>query len=158
MGAAQLLQSVTKESRFCAAIAESSFASFREVAYARFGRPFHTGPWLGRTFFWPTVEAGFLFVRWQYGLDMETASPQQAVAGTKVPVLLIHGLSDKNIPSYHSDLIHARNESRVVVWHVSGAGHCGSYQVSPDEFDRRVLAWFSTHASPRQKLAAILSQ
>lgn len=154
MGAAQLLQSVTGESRFCAVIAESPFATFREVAYARFGRPFHTGPWLGRTFFWPTVEAGFLFVRLQYGLDMETASSEQAVAGTKVPVLLIHGLSDDNIPSYHSDLIHARNPA-VVVWHVSGAGHCGSYQVSPDEFDRRVLAWFSTHASPPRNLATV---
>ena len=158
MGAAQLLQSVANESRFCAVVAESPFATFREVAYARFGRPFHTGPWLGRTFFWPTVEVGFLFVRFQYGLNMETASPEQAVAGSNVPVLLIHGLSDENIPSYHSDLIHAQNQSRVVVWHVSGAAHCGSYQVSPAEFDSRVLAWFSTHASPRQKLAAISSR
>jgi pimeloyl-ACP methyl ester carboxylesterase len=144
MGAAQLLQSLAKESRFCRVVAESPFASFREVAYARFGRPFHTGPWLGRTFFRPTVEGGFLFVRLRYGLNMEAASPEQAVAGTKVPVLLIHGLSDQNIPSYHSDLIRAHNPSHIVVWHVSGAGHCGSYQASPEEFDRRVLAWLST--------------
>jgi len=144
MGAAQLLQSLAKESRFCRVVAESPFASFREVAYARFGRPFHTGPWLGRTLFWPTVEVGFIFVRLRYGLNMEAASPEQAVAGTNVPVLLIHGLSDQNIPSYHSDLIRAHNPSHVVVWHVSGAGHCGSYQASPEEFDRRVLGWLST--------------
>ncbi len=40
MGAAQLLQSLAIEPRFCAVIAESPFASFREVAYARFGGPF----------------------------------------------------------------------------------------------------------------------
>jgi predicted alpha/beta-fold hydrolase len=34
MGAAILLQSVRKESRFCAVVAESSFASFRQIAYA----------------------------------------------------------------------------------------------------------------------------
>lgn len=158
MGAAQLLQSLAKESRFCAVVAESPFATFREVAYARFGRPFHTGPWLGRTFFWPTVEVGFLFVRWGYGLDMEAASPEHAVAGTHVPVLLIHGLSDTNIPSYHSDLIHAQNRARVVVWHLSGAGHCGAYEASPDEFDRRVLEWFSTHTSAGQKLAGVLKR
>ncbi len=158
MGAAQLLQSLAKESRFCAVVAESPFATFREVAYARFGRPFHTGPWLGRTFFWPTVEVGFLFVRWGYGLNMEAASPEHAVAGTHVPVLLIHGLSDTNIPSYHSDLIHAQNRARVVVWHLSGAGHCGSYEASPDEFDRRVLEWFSTHTSAGQKLAGVLKR
>jgi fermentation-respiration switch protein FrsA (DUF1100 family) len=144
MGAAQLLQSLAKEPRFCAIVAESPFASFREVAYARFGRPFHTGPWLGGTFFRPTVEVGFLFVRLRYGFNMEAASPEHAVAGTSVPMLRIHGLSDENIPSYHSDQIRAQNQSRVMVWHVPGAGHCGAYQASPDEFDRRVLGWLST--------------
>jgi predicted acyl esterase len=35
MGAAILLQSVREETRFCAVIAESSFASFRQIAYVR---------------------------------------------------------------------------------------------------------------------------
>ena len=80
MGAAELLQSLTRERRFCAVVAESPFATFREVAYARFGRPFHTGPWLGRTFFRPTVDVGFLYVHIRYGLNMEDASPEQAIA------------------------------------------------------------------------------
>src|SRR5215470_3485900 len=75
MGAAQLLQSLPREPRFCAVVAESPFATFREVAYARFGREFHTGPWLGRTFFHPTVNLGFLYVRLRYGLNMEAAAP-----------------------------------------------------------------------------------
>ena len=53
MGAAGLLQSLQSESRFCAVVAESSFASFREIAYDRIGQAFHAGPWLGRTFFGP---------------------------------------------------------------------------------------------------------
>jgi uncharacterized protein len=150
MGAALLLQSLAKEPRFCAVIAESPFATFREVAYARFGRPFHAGPWLGRTFFRPAVEVGFLYVRLRYGLNMEAASPEHAVAQSNVPVLLIHGLSDRNIPPYHSDLIQGQNRVQVVVWHVPGAGHCGGYQVSPEEFDRRVLGWFSQHSLPAQ--------
>jgi dipeptidyl aminopeptidase/acylaminoacyl peptidase len=40
---------------------------------------------------------------------LEEASPEQAVVGTKIPVLLIHGLDDTNIPPYHSDLIAAQN-------------------------------------------------
>jgi len=47
MGAALLLQTLAKEPRFCAVITESPFTTFREVAYARFGFPFHSGPWLG---------------------------------------------------------------------------------------------------------------
>lgn len=146
MGAAELLQSLPREPRFCAVIAESPFASFREVAYARFGRQFHTGPWLGRTFFRPTVDAGFFYVRFRYGLNMEDASPEQAVAKTRVPVLLIHGFNDRNIPPYHSDLIEARNPKSVVVWKVPGAAHTGAYKAAPEEFGRRVLDWFRAHS------------
>jgi uncharacterized protein len=148
MGAAQLLQSLPKEPRFCAVVAESPFASFREVAYARFGRPFHAGPWLGRTFFRPAVDVGFLYVRFHCGLNMEDASPEQAVVGNKAPVLLIHGLNDTNIPPYNSDLIQAKNPAVVVVWKVPGALHTGAHAAAPQEFERRVLEWFASHSLP----------
>jgi pimeloyl-ACP methyl ester carboxylesterase len=148
MGAAQILESLNKQTRYCAVVAESPFATFREVAYARFGRPFHTGPWLGRTFFWPTVEVGFLYVRGKFGHNMELASPPDAVADSNVPVFLIHGLSDVNIPSYHSLEIQRRNPSRVALWRVAGAVHCGTHSVVPQEFERRVLEWFAEHSPP----------
>jgi len=147
MGAAELLQSLAQETRFCAIVAESPFATFREVAYARFGRPFHTGPWLGRTFFRPTIDAGFLYVRIRYHVDMEAASPEETVTRSNTPVLLIHGLADRNIPPYHSDLIQRRNPASIEVWKVPGAVHTGAYKAAPEEFDRRVLAWFSAHPS-----------
>jgi fermentation-respiration switch protein FrsA (DUF1100 family) len=154
MGAAQLLQSLPKEPRFCAVVAESPFATFREVAYARFGRPFHTGPWLGSTFFRPTVDAGFLYVRFRYGLNMEAASPKHTVIGTKIPVLLIHGLQDRNIPPYHSDMIQAKNPSEVIVWKVPGALHTGAHKAAPQEFERRVLEWFAGHSSTTEPTSA----
>jgi fermentation-respiration switch protein FrsA (DUF1100 family) len=157
MGAAQILQSLSKESRFCAVVAESPFATFREVAYARFGRPFHTGPWLGRTFFWPTVEVGFLYVREKFGLNMEAASSADAVAHSSTPVFLMHGLSDENIPSFHSVEIQSRNPSRVTLWRVAGAGHCGTHSVAPQEFERRVLMWFTEH-SPRVANQAVATK
>lgn len=148
MGAGQILQALSKETRFCAVVAESSFESFREVSYARFGRPFHAGPWLGRTFFWPADEAGFLYVRLRYGIDMDLASPKHAVVNSKVPVFLIHGTSDRNIPSYNSQDIEAANPSKVFLWLVPNAVHCGARSVAPEEFDRRVLSWFSEHSNP----------
>ena len=154
MGAAQLLQALPREPRFCAIVAESSFASFREVAYVRMGQPFHLGPWVGRTFFRPTVDVGFLYIRLRYGLNMETASPEEAVVGLKTPVLLIHGLNDTNIPPYHSDLIQAKNPSSVVVWKVAGAGHTAAHAAAPVEFDRRVLEWFSEHPTAPEPTSA----
>ena len=141
MGAAQLLQSVQVGTRFCGVVAESPFASFRKIAYDRMGQPFHLGPWVGRTLLRPLVEIAFLRARWKYKLDMQQVSPEDAIAGTNIPVLLIHGQIDSNIPVRHSRLIHAKDPA-TTLWEVPGAEHCGAMSVAPQQFAQRVLAWF----------------
>jgi hypothetical protein len=151
MGAAQLLQALSREPGFCAVVSESPFETFREVSYARFGQPFHLGPWLGRTFFWPADEVGFLYVRLKYGLNLDVASPKEAVRASAVPVLLIHGTSDRNVPSYNSKDIRAANPMHASLWLVPHAGHCGAYEVNPQEFGRKILNWFSEHSGALEK-------
>ena len=141
MGASLLLQSLDAGSQFCALVAESPLSSFREIAYDRMGQPFHLGPWVGRTIFRPIVEIGFLRARWKYGLALDEISPQEAVAHSRVPVLLIHGQIDTNIPVRHSRAIHARAPS-TVLWEVPGADHCGAVAMAPAEFENRVTRWF----------------
>jgi pimeloyl-ACP methyl ester carboxylesterase len=148
MGAAELLQSLSIEPRFCAVAAESSFSTFREIAYDRMGQPFHLGPWFGRTIFRPVVEFAFLYARWKYGLDMQQVSPEDSVAATRVPVFLIHGQIDSNIPLRHSRRIQVRNPN-AVLWEVPNANHCGAISTAPQEFNQRLLTWFS--AQPRTK-------
>ena len=140
-GAAELLQSLQSDIRFCSVIAESSFSDFREIAYDRMGQPFHRGPWVGRTFLRPLVDIAFLRARWKYKLDMQQISPSDAVAASHVPVLLIHGQIDSNIPVRHSRLIHTRSPA-TVLWEVPRADHCGAMSTAPQEFDRRLLGWF----------------
>jgi uncharacterized protein len=144
MGAAELLQSLDAGARFCAVAAESPFASFREIAYDRMGQPFGLGPWVGRTVLRPLVEIAFLRARWKYGLNMEEISPEDSVARTTVPVLLIHGQIDHNIPVRHSRAIHAMSPS-VQLWEVPGADHCGAISTAPQEFEMRLLGWFAAH-------------
>lgn len=141
MGAAQLLQSLNTHPHFCAVAAESSFANFREVAYDRMGQPFRLGPWVGRTILRPLVEVAFLRARWKYHLNMEAVSPQNSVAATTIPVFLIHGQADRNIPVRHSRLIHAMSPN-TQLWEVPGADHCGAISTAPEEFEKRLLAWF----------------
>jgi uncharacterized protein len=141
MGAAELLQSLPAGAPFCAVVAESAFANFREIAYDRMGQPFHLGAWVGRTVLRPLVEIAFLRARWKYGLDMEQVSPEDAVARTQVPVLLIHGQIDGNIPLRHSRRIHAL-VPQTVFWEVPGADHCGAIAAAPREFQNRLLDWF----------------
>jgi hypothetical protein len=147
MGAAQLLQALDGDNLFCAVAAESPFSDFREIGYDRVGQFFHTGPWLGRTLLRPVIEVAFLYSRRKYGVDLQRVSPMDAAAATRAPVLLIHGQVDSNIPVRHSLRIHAHAPS-VILWQVPGADHCGAISVAPEEFEHRVLDWFSTHSSP----------
>ena len=142
MGAAELLQSLSVEPHFCAVAAESSFSSFHEIAYDRMGQPFHLGPWFGRTILRPVVEFAFLYVRWKYHLDMQQVSPENSVAATTVPVFLIHGQIDSNIPPRHARQIEARN-LQGILWEVPNADHCGAISAAPKEFEQRLQAWFS---------------
>jgi len=142
MGAAILLQSLGAEPRFCAAVAESSFATFRGVAYVRVGHLFRSGPWLGRIVLRPAVELAFLYGRLRYGVNLANASPERAVESVRTPILLIHGLEDHNIPPSHSRQIQAHNPSDITLWEVPGAEHCGAIAAAPGEFSRRVLQWF----------------
>ena len=152
MGAALVLQSLRTTPGFCAVVAESPFASFREASYDRLGEKLHAGAWVGRTFLRPVVEAGFLSARWKYGVDLDQASPENAVAASRVPVLLIHGLKDTNLPPRHSEEIQRQSASRnpeVVLWEPAEAGHCGAAGAEPEEYERRVIGWFQSHGSGR---------
>jgi len=148
MGAAQLLDSLRTVPGFCAVAAESPFASFREVSYIRIGQSLGTGPWVGRTLLRPVVESGILYARLKYGVDLAQDNPAQAVAASHVPVLLIHGLFDNNIPPYNSEMILAGSRGRnpnVYLWEPTDAGHCGAMGAEPDEFERRIVSWFQHH-------------
>lgn len=150
MGAAQLLQSLAVEPHFCAVVAESSFSNFREIAYDRMGQRFATGPWIGRTILRPVVEIALLIARLKYHVDLAEASPEDVVAHTHVPVLLIHGIVDSNIPLRHSLRLVARNP-QLTLWQVPGADHCGAMSLAPDEFERRVVSWFGMNCKPSSR-------
>ena len=149
MGAAQLLSSLASESGFCAVAAESPFSTLREIAYDRVGQFSHTGPWLGRTLLLPVIEAAFAYARWHYDLDLARASPMEAASSSHVPILLVHGMQDGNIPVRHSRAIKAHDPD-LVLWEVPGADHCGAIGVAPTEFREKLITWFSSHSREKQ--------
>jgi pimeloyl-ACP methyl ester carboxylesterase len=88
--------------------------------------------------------AGRLYVKVRYGVDLGQASPAKSVAASHVPVLLIHGLADTDLPPRHSEMIKAGNPA-VALWEPAGAEHCGASVVAPEEYERRVIGWFEGH-------------
>ena len=137
MGAAILIQSLAKEPRFRSIVADSPFDTFENVAYYRLEQLS-----LGRWASWPTAQVGFLYVRCRYGVNLKQASPAAAITKTRVPILLIHGLRDVNIPPAHSRHLHELNPDATELWLVPEAVHIASFGARPEEYMRRVLDWF----------------
>jgi fermentation-respiration switch protein FrsA (DUF1100 family) len=148
MGAGILLQSLAYEKRFCAVVAESSFADFREGAFDRASHYLGASSmWGTQAFLRPAIETGALYARFRYGLDLDAVSPRQAVAASSTPVLLIHGTLDQNIRPKNSELIHQANPAHSELWEVPMAAHCGAWSTAPREFESRLLSFFSKHGT-----------
>ena len=141
MGAAILLQSLPREPRFRAVVADCPFDSFEDVACYRLERASHLGRWAS----WPVVQIGFLYARGVYGLNLWRASPAEAIRDTSVPILLIHGTADTHIPPSESGSLHAVNPHATTLWLVPGANHVSSVSEFPEEYVRRVTEWFTAH-------------
>lgn len=153
MGAGIVLEAAARQPGYCAVVAESGFSSFRETSYLRMGQTFGTGPWLGRTFLFPTVEAGLIYARFKYGVDLTESSPVRAVKHTHVPILLIHGQADNNLPPVNSERIKAADPG-AQLWEPAGAGHCGAFSTAPQEYERRVVGWFESHDRGSGRISA----
>jgi uncharacterized protein len=141
LGAAILIESLATEPRFRAVVADSPFVTFEEVAYDRL-QQFSGIP---RPAFWPMIQFAFAYTSSRYGVDLRRASPVDAIRATKVPVLLIHGALDTNIPPRHSQQLHAANLTTSQLWIVGNAGHVASLSTDSDEYVRKVLGWFQSH-------------
>jgi pimeloyl-ACP methyl ester carboxylesterase len=151
MGAALVLESLAAESRFCAVVADSGFATFRSVAYDREGYFIGLGRvglerWFGRTIGFLPAEVGLHYAKWRYGVDLFQANPVDALRNSSTPVLLIHGDADINILPDHSRVLAVAN-SKAEFWLVPGAVHCGAAGKAPQEFWPRVLGFFQSYNS-----------
>ncbi len=150
MGAALVLESLAGQSGFCAVVADSSFSTFRSVAYDREGFFLCSGCLglegvIGRTIGLLPAEIALLYARRRYGVDLLRANPLDAVKQSPVPVLLIHGSKDVNVLPWHSRLLAQANLAHVQLWIVPGARHGGAVVAARDEFWWRVLNFFAQH-------------
>jgi uncharacterized protein len=141
MGAAILLESLRRERRFRAVVADSPFATFEEISYDRLGQV--SG--LPKFLFWPMIHVGFIYAWVRYDVNLQDASPEDAIRNISTPVLLIHGTRDTNIPPRHSQELHAVNPAMIHLWLVPGAEHVATLSVSPDLYVRNVTNWFNSH-------------
>jgi pimeloyl-ACP methyl ester carboxylesterase len=96
----------------------------------------------------PILELSLIYARVRYGVDLDHVSPEQAVAHSHTPVLLIFGSQDDNTPARHAWSIHASNPAAITLWEIPAAGHTGAWGSRPQEFERRVTGWFASTDCP----------
>ncbi len=145
MGAGIVLQSAAVDPRIEAVVAEASFANLREAAYDYAG--LRKYPWLGKTLFAPGTWTLLYRDEKLAGFAAAEVSPAKAVASRAFPVLLICDEKDVALPCRHSEMIYAAARGPKQLWVVPRASHTAAYGFAPEEFRRRVLAFFASNTS-----------
>ncbi|HEY1422629.1 MAG TPA: alpha/beta fold hydrolase [Candidatus Acidoferrum sp.] len=140
MGAGIALQAAGADPRIEAVAAEAPFANLQEAAYDYAG--LQRWPLLGKTLFAPG--AWMLIFRGQHlaGFPASNVSPQKSVAKCAFPLLLICDGADVVLPCRHSEMILRAAAGPRELWRVPGAMHTGALGAAPEEFRRRVVAFF----------------
>ncbi len=151
IGAVELLQSFSVEPGFCAVVAESSFSTFPEIAV----RPH--GPALSPR---SLVRTHSLITRrricfpespleiWAQPAGSFARRFSRSLRRSSSP----HSWPDRRQYSASSLLPHPRAQSKYSsLERVPSADHCGAMSAASQEFEQRVLAWFSVY-SPNQKV------
>ncbi|SEF95921.1 hypothetical protein SAMN05421819_1484 [Bryocella elongata] len=145
MGAAIGVEATAVTPQLCAVAVESPFASFRRISVERLGWQTHLGATFWATAGRPAIEVAFLWTRLRYHVNLPDASPIRAVEHSHVPVLLIAGTRDENIPMHNALEIQQACGKRCALWIVPGADHGAAASIAPQEFHTRVVRWFDTH-------------
>lgn len=145
MGAGIALESAATDPRIQAVVAEASFANLREAAYDYAG--LRKYPWLGKTllspFAWTLLYRGERLS----GIPLAEVSPMRAVASRAFPVLLICDENDVALPCRHTQMIYDAARGPKQLWLVPHAYHTAALGFYPEEFKRRVLAFFEAYTT-----------
>jgi len=141
MGAAVALQSAAVDPRIDAVVAEGAFRNLHEVMFDYAG--LRLSAFLGKTFFRPAAMMAVHETEHQGGFRFDEVSPEASVAARKFPVMLISGLSDHNVPKRHAEAIFQAAAGPKELWLVTKARHQKAMQTAPEEFQTRVLRFFS---------------
>ena len=125
-----------------AIVADSPYASLEKVVQQQFF--FLPGPTK-----WPFVALTRVYARLLLGLRLSDGSPSKAVEELNIPILLIHGDKDSQIPLEHAREIYAQaNPNTTELWLVRGADHGFAHAMEGYQYEIRVREFFERHLCP----------
>jgi len=93
---------------------------------------------------WPFVFLTNIYGRLLFKIDISQVSPALAAKNSSIPILLIHGKNDNEIPVENSEIIHKANPKNEL-WILDNVGHGQSHFVKQEEYEKKVLDFFDKH-------------
>ncbi len=138
MGAAAVLLMGREATGFAALVADSSFST-AESMVGRFDRWFRLPSW-------PFSVSVPWAIQREVGVTPAQVAPLKRIAEiAPIPLFLIHGEQDSQIPVEDVHLLYAAAGDPKELWVVPGAAHAGGHDLLKPEYEARVLAFFGRH-------------
>lgn len=137
MGAAVVIMGAARDQRVAAVVADSPFATQRDVVAAQFRRRMPLPPdlFLGI--------ADMILAR-RAGHRFSAVEPLQEVGDIAPrPVLIIHSTGDDVIPYQESERLYAAAGEPKELWIVPDVPHCGAYFLDRQVYCQRVTDFFT---------------
>lgn len=140
MGAGVALMVAAQDARIAALVVDGAYPRLDGIltGYMRMkGIPVLLARGLARL----TLIAGTLRTRYQ----IYRANPILLADRIRIPVLFIHGALDLFVSTDEVESLSARIAGPTELWRLYDAGHREAFARYPDEYNRRVVAWFDQH-------------
>lgn len=138
MGAAAAALAVAEAPSVEALVLDSVYASMSDLIAQEVGNRSVLPGWSTQLFV-PGVEVAALLA---FDIDIGAVVAERAVLELDYPVLIIHGEDDARVLVEHGRRVHAAAHADSELWVLEGLGHADAFDVYPEEYGRRVAAYF----------------
>ncbi|MBN1680347.1 MAG: alpha/beta fold hydrolase [Anaerolineae bacterium] len=142
MGAGVALMTASYDDRISALVVDGAYTRLSRILRA----------WITQRGL-PNIVAGCAarLVLWLAALrvrhQVHRANPVDMVPDVTAPVLFIHAELDPFVSSDEISTLAGRTSGPTEVWRVLNADHREAFRRHPDDYNRRVIAWFEQHLS-----------
>ncbi len=138
MGAAVAIMAASADARVAGVIAEAPFKDVPSIIDTEFEKR------VGLPVF-PFARITTAILEWRIGVRAADISPIRALPGLAGrPLLLIEDADDPEITPSNQQALYAAAGEPKELWRVPGAGHAKGHTVAPEEYERRVLAFWES--------------
>jgi len=137
MGASVIILEAANNPDIYAIVADSSYKDLHSIANDLYSPLF--------IFKYPFIFFSELFAKLIYDIDIKETSPVNKVKEVKIPIFIIHGDIDDQIPVEASKAIYENANQPKELWIAKNTNHVQAHSEYKQEYETRVLEFFDKY-------------